>query len=106
MSGVAKCKRDLDFSGKCIIFVLMKRREPACLWFSPLFLRTKLIFRGFSTSKIEKYLSEIEFFLGVSGNFLEEVVRIMSDVARCKVKIHLFYWDAFLTFRVTTQVAR
>ena len=68
------------------------------------FLRTKLTFRGFSTSEIEKYLSEIAFFLGVSGIFLEEVVRIMSDVARCKVKIHLFYWDAFLTFRVTTQV--
>ena len=30
---------------------------------------------------------------------------IFAEVGKRSVKIHLFHWPAFLTFRVTTQVA-
>ena len=94
----------MDFSGKCIIFVLAKRREPQTNGLSPLFLRKNLTVKSYSTSEIEKILSEIEIFLEVSGNFLGELVASIADEEQQRVKIHLFSQDAFLTFAVTTQV--
>ena len=59
---------------------------------------------GCFTSEIEKNTSEIFFFLGVSVNFLRQVVAIISDVEPQKVKIHFFSQGADLTFRGSTQV--
>ena len=59
---------------------------------------------GCFTSEIEKNTSEIIFFLGVSVNFLGQVVAIISDVEPRKVKRYLFSQGADLTFWVTTQV--
>ena len=38
------------------------------------------------------------------GKFLGYIGTTVADVGRRSVKIHLFYWDAFLTSQVTTQV--
>ena len=59
---------------------------------------------GCFTSEIEKNTSEIIFFLGVSVNFLGQVVAIIADVEPQKVKRYLFHWRVFLTFRGSTQV--
>ena len=92
------------FCGKMYYICIAKRTEPAPAGSCPPFMRKNMTFSGFPTSEIEKLLSEIEFILGVSGNFLGEVMASVADIGRWKVKIYLFYWDAFLTFQVTTQV--
>ena len=94
----------LDFAGKCIIFVLGKRREPQTCGFSPSFLVKILTYKACFTSDIEKNTSEIIFFLGLIVEFFRQVVVIMSDVEPQKVKRYLFSQGADLTFRVTTQV--
>ena len=68
------------------------------------FLGKNLTYKGCSTSDVEKNTSEIIFFLGVIRKFLGQVVVIMSNVERQKVKRYLFFWDADLTFRGSTQV--
>ena len=80
----------LDFAGKCIIFVLGKRREPQTCGFSPSFLVKILTYRVCFTSDIEKNTSEINFFLGVSGIFLGQVVTSVADVEGRRVKRYLF----------------
>ena len=62
------------------------------------FFVKKLIYKGGFTSNVEKNTSEINFFLGVIRKFLGQVVVIMSDVERQKVKRYLFLLGADLTF--------
>ena len=38
------------------------------------------------------------------GKFLGYIGATVADVEKQRVKMYLFYWDAFLTFWVTTQV--
>ena len=59
---------------------------------------------GCFTSDVEKNTSEIIFFLGFSVIFLGQVVAIIADVERQKVKTYLFSKGADLTFRGSTQV--
>ena len=54
------------------------------------FMVRNLTYKGYFTSDIEKFISDIDFFLGVSVNFLGQVVKIVADVERREVKIHLF----------------
>ena len=68
------------------------------------FLAKKLTYKGCFTSDVEKNTSEINFFLGFSVNFLGQVVTVIADKVRWKVKIHLFFRVAHLTLGVTTQV--
>ena len=58
-----------------------------------------LTYKGGFTSDVEKNTSEIIFFLGVSVEFFGQVVAIMSDLERRKVKRYLFSKGADLTFR-------
>ena len=94
----------MDFSGKCVIFVLAKRREPIETGFSPLFSFKNLTYKGYFTSDIAKNTSDINFFCGVCVYFLRQVIAFIADVRRRKVKIYLFSWGVFLTFRGSTQV--
>ena len=68
------------------------------------FLGKKLTYKGGFTSDINKNTSEIIFFLGVSVNFLGQVVAFMTDVEPRKVKRYLFSQGADLTFRGSIQV--
>ena len=68
------------------------------------FLRKNLTYKPCFTSDIEKNTSEIIFFLGFIVDFFRQVVGIMSDVERQKVKRYLFSQGADLTFRGSTQV--
>ena len=68
------------------------------------FFLKNLTYKGGFTSDVEKNRSEIIFFLGVSVDFLRQVVASMSDVERQKVKRHLFLQGADLTFQGSTQV--
>ena len=61
------------------------------------FLAKKLRYKGCFTSDVEKNTSEINFFLGFSVNFLGQVVAVIADKERWKVKIHLFFRVAHLT---------
>ena len=63
------------------------------------FLGKKWTYKGCSTSDVEKNSSEINFFLGGIVKFLGQVVAIMSDVERRKVKRYLFSWGSDLTFQ-------
>ena len=94
----------LDFAGECIIFVLGKRREPQTCGFSPSFLVKILIYKACFTSDIEKNTSEIDFFLGFIVEFFRQVVVIMSDVERQKVKSYLFSQGSDLTFQGSPQM--
>ena len=68
------------------------------------FFGKNLRYTGCFTSDIEKITSDIIFFLGFIVEFFKQVVVIMSDVERRKVKIHLFSQGVDLTFRGSTQV--
>ena len=63
-----------------------------------------LTYKAYFTSDIEKNRSEIDFFLGFIVEFFRQVVVIMSDVERQKVKRYLFSQGSDLTFRGSTQV--
>ena len=63
------------------------------------FLAKILTYKGGFTSDVEKNTSEIDFFLGFIVEFFRQVVVIMSDVERQKVKRYLFSQGADLTFR-------
>ena len=91
----------LDFAGKCIIFVLGKRREPQTCGFSPSFLVKILTYKAYFTSDIEKNTSEIIYFLGFIVEFFRQVVASVADVETQKVKRYLFLQGADLTFHVT-----
>ena len=54
------------------------------------FLVRNLTYKGYFTSDIEKFISDIDFFLGVSVVFLGHVVAPVADVEPPEVKIHLF----------------
>ena len=60
--------------------------------------------KGCFTSDIGKNTSEIIFFLGFIVEFFRQVVVIMSDVERQKVKRCVLLQGADLTFRGSTQV--
>ena len=60
--------------------------------------------KGCFISDIGKNTSEINFFLGFIVEFFRQVVVMMSDVDRQKVKRYLFLQGADLTFRGSTQV--
>ena len=60
--------------------------------------------KGYFTSDIEKNTSEIYFFLGFIVDFFRQVVVIMSDVERQKVKSYLFSQGSDLTFQGSPQV--
>ena len=68
------------------------------------FFAKNLTYKGRFTSDVEKNTSEINFFLGFIVEFFRQVVVIMSDVERQKVKRYLFSQGADLTFRGSTQV--
>ena len=68
------------------------------------FLAKNLTYKGGFTLDVEKNTSEILFFLGVSVDFLGQVVAIVADVERLEVKIYLFFWGADLTFQGSSQV--
>ena len=68
------------------------------------FLLKNLTDKGCFTSDVEKNTSEIKFFLGFIVEFFRQVVAMMSDVERQKVKRYLFSQGADLTFRGSTQV--
>ena len=81
------------FVEKCIIFVLVKGREPVNTGFSPLFLSQKSHFylrdRFF-------YITEI-FFLEFA-DFFRNVGCIFADEERLKLKRYLFSKPHFLLF--------
>ena len=56
------------------------------------------------TSDVEKHTSEIDFFLGFIVEFFRQVVVIMSDVERQKVKSYLFSQGSDLTFQGSPQM--
>ena len=56
------------------------------------------------TSDVEKNISEIYFFLGFIVEFFRQVVVIMSDVERQKVKRYLFSQGSDLTFQGSPQM--
>ena len=96
---------DLHFAEKCIIFVLAKRREPIDKGFSPLFSYENAQKNHCFTKHIEKFICRSGFSKCFCGNFSGQVGARIDDIEIRKVKIHLFYWGAFLTFRGSTQVA-
>ena len=51
-----------------------------------------------------KSIWEVGNSITEGGKTLGYISATVADIERRSVKIHLFYWDAFLTFRVTTQV--
>ena len=55
------------------------------------FMVRNLTYKGYFTSDIEKFISEIDFFLGVSVDFLRQVVAPVADIEPPEVKIHLFW---------------
>ena len=79
--------------GKCIIFVLAKRREPVNTGFSPLFFAQK---NRIFTSEINFSTLLRNFFLGVCGFFLRNVGRFFADAERLNVKRYLFSKPHFL----------
>ena len=92
--------KDLDFDGKCIIFVLAKRREPVNKGFSPLFYAKMASKKGFFTKHIEKFICLRKNFLGLSGFFSGKVGERIDDVGVRNVKRNLFFKPAFFPFRV------
>ena len=88
------------------MYYLCHRKEERALdtrVLSSFFVKNQTYKGGF-TSDVEKNRSEIIFFLGVSVDFLRQVVASMSDVERQKVKRYLFLQGADLTFQGSTQV--
>ena len=61
------------------------------------FFVKNLTYKGGFTSDVEKNRSEIIFFLGGIVEFFRQVVAMMSDVERQKVKRYLFSQGADLT---------
>ena len=61
------------------------------------FLVKNLTYKGGFTSDVEKNRSDIIFFLGGIVEFFRQIVAMMSDVERQKVKRYLFSQGADLT---------
>ncbi|MDY4874341.1 MAG: hypothetical protein SO133_05725, partial [Alloprevotella sp.] len=76
----------MDFEGKCIIFVLAKRREPIDKGFSPLFLQKMGQKNHCFTKHIEKFICRREISTGFSGNFSGQVGARIDDIGSRKVK--------------------
>ena len=68
------------------------------------FFVKNMTYKGGFTSEIEKNTSEIDFFLGFIVEFFRQVVVIMSDVERQKVKSYLFSQGSDLTFQGSPQM--
>ena len=88
------------------MYYLCHRKEESALDMRVLssFLVKILTYKAHFTSEIEKNTSEIDFFLGVSDNFLGQIFAIIADIEPQKVKRYLFSAPAFLTFQGSTQV--
>ena len=95
----------MDFGGKCIIFVLAKRREPANTGFSPLFSAKIGQKMGCFTKHVGKSTCLRKISTCFSGFFSGQVGARIDDIDTSKVKRYLFFIPAFFTFQVTTQVA-
>ena len=78
---------DLDFAAFFCIFVLPKRREPPAPWFSPFFGQKCLGKEELSTSEVEKFLSDLRFFLSEMGEKNAETVpRNVKEIFFAKVQ--------------------
>ena len=88
------------------MYYLCHRKEERTpnTWVLSSFFVKNLTDKGGFTSDVEKNTSDLIFFLGFIVIFLRQVVAIMSDVERRKVKRCLFSWGSDLTFQGSTQV--
>ena len=96
----------MQFGFRPNMYYLCLRKEESVpnTWVLSSFFVKNLTYKGGFTSDVEKNTSEIIFFLGFIVDFFRQVVVIMSDVERQKVKRYLFSQGADLTFRGSTQM--